>query len=141
MKRLINVSSFPKALFLVLLLFTLGSALGSCRQDRNGSNPVIEVKLDEYGMDVEGAEDLKPGPAVIEITNNGKEEHSFVFEGTDTVERLEENIKPGETKTMNVNLEPASYNVYCPIDNHKNKGMASVINVVKPEETGKPAGY
>jgi len=128
-------------LLLVLLALLAGVAAGSCRRYEHGNNHVINVKLTEYSMDVENAEEITPEAAVIEITNNGKEEHSFVLEGTDTIQRLEENIKPGETKTMKVKLEPASYNIYCPIDEHKIKGMAGVIKVVEPEADKKSASY
>jgi len=141
MKIQFGISGIRIRLFLVILMLLAGFTVGSCRRYESGGNNVVKVKLAEYSMDVENAEELTPGPAVIEITNDGKEEHSFVFEGTDTIQRLEDNIKPGETKTMRVKLEPASYNVYCPLDDHKNKGMSSVIKVEKPDGEGTTTNY
>lgn len=141
MKKQFKRPGFHAGIFLFLFVFLAGFALSACKQDQQDNDRVIKVKLDEYTMDVEGVDDLMPGPAVIEITNDGIEEHSFVFEGTDKIQRLEENIKPGETQALRVKLEPTSYNVYCPIDDHKNKGMASVIKVQEPQNEDKTASY
>ena len=139
MKKQFRRSGFHIVILLFLSVFLAGFAMSACMRDQQGNDRVVKVSLDEYAMDVAGADDLMPGPAVIEITNRSREEHSFVFEGTDKIQRLEENIKPGETETIRVELEPTSYNVYCPIDDHKNKGMSSVIKVQEPQKEDKTA--
>lgn len=105
----------------------------SCR-DYSGSpkESVVRVKLTEYGMELQHDDPIKPGITVFEVTNEGKMEHSFVIEGIDVMQRLEENLKPGETRSISVELKPSGYNVYCPVDDHKNKGMANVIRI--PEQ-------
>lgn len=116
--------------------------VASCRDYAGvNNNQIIRVKLTDYNMELENSDEIEPGNAVIRITNNGKEEHSFVFEGTDTMQRLEENLKPGETRTITIELEPKSYNIYCPLEDHKNKGMSSVIKVAEPEGEKTTTGY
>jgi len=119
------------ALFGVLL----GGLLSlSCREYTGKEKEnVVRVKLSEYDMELLNEKPIGPGLTVFEVTNEGEKEHSFVIEGLDVMQRLEENLKPGETRTISVELKPSGYNIYCPIDNHKNMGMASVIRITEPD--------
>ena len=119
------------ALFGVLL----GGLLSlSCREYTGKEKEnVVRVKLSEYDMELLNEKPIGPGLTVFEVTNEGQKEHSFVIEGLDVMQRLEENLRPGETRTISVELKPSGYNVYCPVDNHRNMGMASVIRIVEPE--------
>ncbi|MCC6713481.1 MAG: hypothetical protein IT344_08980 [Candidatus Dadabacteria bacterium] len=92
----------------------------------------VRVKLSEYDMELLNEKPVGPGLTVFEVTNEGEKEHNFVIEGLDVMQRLEENLRPGETRTISVELKPSGYNVYCPVDNHRNMGMASVIRIVEP---------
>ena len=94
---------------------------------------VVRVKLSDYDMELLNEKPIGPGLTVFEVTNEGEKEHSFAIEGLDVMQRLEENLKPGETRTISVELKPSGYNIYCPIDNHKNMGMASVIRITEPD--------
>lgn len=118
------------ALFGVLL----GGLLSlSCREYTGKEKEnVVRVKLSEYDMELLNEKPIGPGLTVFEVMNEGQKEHSFVIEGQDVMQRLEENLKPGETRTISVELKPSGYNIYCPIDNHKNMGMASVIRITEP---------
>ncbi|MEQ9618449.1 MAG: cupredoxin domain-containing protein [Deltaproteobacteria bacterium] len=129
-----------KGKVLILVSFAiLVFAFISCNTAPEGDkDKVIKVELTEYNLEID-SDSIKPGVKVFEVTNNGDSEHSFVIEGIDTMQRFEDNLKPGETRRMNVELEPSRYNVYCPVDDHKNKGMASVIKVEEPEEESTPA--
>ncbi len=127
---------------ILLLALLISGVIASCRDYAGVNNAqIIRVKFTDYNMELEKSDEIEPGKAIIQITNNGKKEHSFVFEGTDTIQRLEENLKPGETGTISVELEPTSYNIYCPLDDHKNKGMSSVLKVEEPEGEKTMADY
>ena len=122
----------------MMTLALVGVLLGgllflSCREyTGNEKENVVRVKLSEYDMELLNEKPIGPGLTVFEVTNEGEKEHSFVIEGLDVMQRLEENLKPGETRTISVELKPSGYNIYCPIDNHKNMGMASVIRITEP---------
>lgn len=92
----------------------------------------VRVKLSEHKIEFFNDKPIGPGLTVFEVTNEGEKEHSFVIEGIGVMQRLEENLRPGETRTISVELKPSGYNIYCPIDNHKNMGMASVIRITEP---------
>ena len=124
------------ALMMTLTLFGIllgGLLFLSCREySGKEKENVVKVKLSEYDMELLNEKPIGPGLTVFEVTNEGEKEHSFVIEGLDVIQRLEENLKPGETRTISVELKPTGYNIYCPIDNHKNMGMASVIRITEP---------
>jgi uncharacterized cupredoxin-like copper-binding protein len=71
----------------------------------------------------------KPGNYTVRVTNNGAIGHALEVEGHG-VEQKTGTIDPGKTASLQVNLAKAgSYEVYCPIDDHKNKGMKATLTV------------
>jgi len=127
-------------LFMCLILFVLTT--GSCGDsNRNDGDDVVEVTLSDYSMEVD-SESVEPGEVLFVIKNEGNVEHNFVVEGVNTMQRFDKNLKPGDTRSVRVRLQPSRYNLYCPIDDHKNKGMANVLKVEEPEgeETPGPQG-
>jgi plastocyanin len=70
-----------------------------------------------------------PGVVKLKPTNNGKVVHALEVEGP-RGEVKTRPIKPGKSATLKVDLgKPGSYTWYCPIDNHKAKGMQGKITV------------
>jgi len=102
---------------------------------------LVKVRLSDNKLELLNEKPIGPGLTVFEVTNEGKTEHGFVIEGMDVSQMLDENLKPGETKTISVELKPSGYRIYCPLDDHRNKGMASVIRITEPgggdDESGK----
>lgn len=117
------------SLFVVMLL----AGMISCKDYSGGEKEnFVRVKLSEYDMELLNDKPIGPGITVFEVTNEGEKEHGFVIEGIGVMQSLEENLMPGETRTISVELKPSGYNIYCPIDNHKNMGMASTIRITEP---------
>lgn len=62
--------------------------------------------------------------------NRGTVEHDFTIpsvEGHDVRDKYL--VKPGETKTFELELEPGSYEAICTIAGHKEAGMVVVVEV------------
>ena len=71
----------------------------------------------------------KPGNYTFKVTNNGMIGHALEIEGHG-VEQKTGTIQPGKTATLQVSLTKAgSYEVYCPIDGHRDKGMKATLTV------------
>jgi hypothetical protein len=73
--------------------------------------------------------ELPAGPTTFEITNDGTIEHNFEVEGQGIEEELPENLAPGATGTLTVDLAPGTYEVYCPVGNHEDEGMRVELTV------------
>ena len=85
------------------------------------ANQTVEVQLVEYAVRVPQA--LAAGKYTLHIVNAGKEDHGFVLDGNATHVALAEALKRGDTTQLDVELKPGTYNVYCPVDKHKDRGM------------------
>jgi len=101
-------------------------------QDSGGNRvtgaPVqVQVDLTEYSINM--ADTLRPGKQQLQITNHGEQQHSFVIEGGSVHQSLTSNLTRGDTATLDVDLPPGTYQVYCPVDEHKGKGMKRTITV------------
>ena len=127
---------------LVAAALILGMFSDSCKDYTGAKNEnLVKVKLSDNKLELLNEKPIGPGLTVFEVTNEGKTEHGFVIEGADGMQRLEENLQPGETRAISVELEPSVYKIYCPIDDHRSMGMASVIRITEPgggdDESGK----
>jgi uncharacterized cupredoxin-like copper-binding protein len=94
----------------------------------------IEVTLTEYAIQMPSS--LPSGSATFKVTNEGTEEHSFEFEGQGVEEALTTNLQPGESTTLTAELQAGTYTAYCPVDDHRQMGMQTQVDV---QESGTTA--
>ena len=94
----------------------------------SGSTKATEtVQLTEYSILMPPT--LVAGPQTLTIVNGGKEMHSFQIEGNGVQARLPADLPRGDSSTIDVNLKPGTYTVWCPVDGHKGKGMTTTVTV------------
>lgn len=99
-----------------------------------GANEV-QVGLTEYAINM--PEQVPAGTTRFVVTNNGSVAHNFEIEGQNLKQEFEPNLQPGETREMQVTLEPGTYTIYCPVDGHRGRGMELTLTV---SETGAAGG-
>jgi uncharacterized Zn finger protein (UPF0148 family) len=79
----------------------------------------VKVTITDGGVQMPAS--LRAGKTAFVVTNSGKQKHNFEIEG----ERLDKSfwfgIAPKDTKTMQVNLKPGSYEAHCSVAEHANK--------------------
>ena len=68
------------------------------------------------------------GSYAFEVKNDGHIPHDFVVQGNGVDERTP-TIQPGKSATVNVDLKPGTYDVYCSIPGHKQAGMDVKLTV------------
>ena len=85
------------------------------------------VELNEYAIRM--PQDLKAGAQSFFVVNSGKETHSLEIEGNGVELRLPADLARGDDASLDVNLKPGTYTVYCPVDGHRQKGMETKITV------------
>ena len=71
---------------------------------------------------------LSAGSYAFEVKNDGHIPHDFVVQGNGVDERTP-TIQPGKSATVNVDLKPGTYDVYCSIPGHKQAGMDVKLTV------------
>jgi uncharacterized cupredoxin-like copper-binding protein len=98
-----------------------------------------EVGLTEYAIQMPVS--LAAGPQLFRVTNNGTSVHNLEVEGLGIEETFESNLSPGETQTMRLDLEPGTYQVYCPVSNHREQGMEMQLSVLTRGRASGSEGY
>jgi uncharacterized cupredoxin-like copper-binding protein len=110
----------------LFVLFCCAAVLGA-QEPRKASAAPVEVHLTEYAIAM--PQTLPAGPTTFALHNDGKKSHSFKIEGPGLDELLSKPVRPHETETLQVTLQPGEYKVYCPIGSHSAKGMTMTLTV------------
>jgi uncharacterized cupredoxin-like copper-binding protein len=87
----------------------------------------VEVKLTEYKIEMPAS--VGAGVTTFKVTNAGEETHGFEIEGNGTEKALKPRLKKGESSSLQVDLKPGTYKVYCPVHGHKTRGMSLDLTV------------
>lgn len=92
--------------------------------------PEAKVTLSEWSL-MPAILSLPPGSFKFVVTNSGKLEHAFEIESQADHKELGdlEHIAPGQTKALTVTLTAGTYELYCPIPGHKEKGLMGTLIV------------
>jgi uncharacterized cupredoxin-like copper-binding protein len=106
---------------------TLEATDGDATPAVSGMGETVAVSLMEFAIDM--PTELPAGQTTFEVTNDGTIEHNFEVEGQGIEEELPENLAPGASGTLTVDLAPGTYEVYCPVGNHADEGMRVELTV------------
>jgi uncharacterized cupredoxin-like copper-binding protein len=87
----------------------------------------INVNETEYKLDMPAT--AIAGQTTFHVTNQGKIPHNLVVEGSGIEQKLPADIKPGQSADLMVDLKAGTYEVYCPVDGHKDLGMKVDLTV------------
>ncbi len=94
-----------------------------------GGGQTIQVKESEYKLTPSSFTVSKPGKVTFEVTNAGQTDHALEVEGNG-VEEETETISPGSSAKLTVDLSKnGTYEVYCPVDGHRDMGMEAKLVV------------
>jgi uncharacterized cupredoxin-like copper-binding protein len=93
----------------------------------NSAKGPVEVKLTEYKIEMPTL--MGTGTTTFNVTNTGSETHGFEIEGNGIEKALKPKLKKGEHGSLQVDLKPGTYKVYCPVIGHKWHGMSLDLTV------------
>ena len=83
----------------------------------------------EFRLEPSSLELAEPGVVQLVVENDGGTVHALEVEGP-TGEFETEEIQPGERATLKADVsEAGSYELYCPIGDHKEQGMVGELRV------------
>jgi uncharacterized cupredoxin-like copper-binding protein len=106
-----------------------GTLTPAATEPSQPADAATEVSLTEYQIEMPTS--LSAGAQAFSVTNNGAIGHNFEVEGQGIEEAFETDLSAGETRTMQLNLEPGTYEVYCPVGNHREQGMEIQLTVTQ----------
>lgn len=113
----------------VLMQDTLAQDAAASEDPEDGLTVVLEEWTVRPARDTIDATD---GPTTFRVRNNGDYEHILEVEGQGN-EWETDRIAPGDWATLEVELEPGTYELYCPIDDdhgeHEDLGMTAPLVV------------
>jgi uncharacterized cupredoxin-like copper-binding protein len=87
----------------------------------------VEVKLTEYKIEMPAS--VGAGAMTFKVTNTGEKTHGFEIEGNGIEKALKPRLKKGGSGSLQVDLKPGTYKVYCPVLGHKMRGMSLDLTV------------
>jgi len=91
-----------------------------------GATATQEVHLIEYAIHMPAT--FRPGKVAFNVENGGKEDHGFEIEGNGIEEKTNV-LARGESESLEIDLRPGTYTVYCPVKDHAKRGMKTTITV------------
>lgn len=90
-----------------------------------GGGDVVEVALSEFALEP-ASFSLEPGSYTFHVVNDGSVVHALEVEGP-TGEVETEELEPGESADLAVTLEDGEYELYCPVGDHRDRGMEGTV--------------
>jgi uncharacterized cupredoxin-like copper-binding protein len=92
-----------------------------------GAGGSVDISETEYKLDPSDPS-VSAGKVTFNLTNDGGTTHNLEIEGNG-VEEESDDIQPGQSTSLSVDLKPGSYEIYCAIDGHKDLGMEGTLTV------------
>ena len=118
----------------VVVVAGCGSGYGGGSKKSSGGSSgkvlrTITVSEKEFSLSPSAISLSKTGTYAFKAMNNGTTTHALEIEGNG-VEAKTGNISPGNSATLKVKLsKDGSYEMYCPVDSHKQQGMKGDVTV------------
>jgi uncharacterized cupredoxin-like copper-binding protein len=142
-------------LSLVLLAVALGAAGcggssgggSSSSGGQKASGKTISISETEYKLNPSKVDLATAGSYTFQVKNDGQYSHALTIEGQG-MEAHTDTIEPGESEMLKATLKGGSYELYCPVDGHRQRGMEGTLTVggaassgsTTPTQTGR-SGY
>jgi uncharacterized cupredoxin-like copper-binding protein len=128
-------------------VFAVLSGCGSDDGDDAASEPssaaprqTITITETDFALDPKSVDLEEPGTYAFEVVNNGQVAHALEVEG-EGIEEETKTLQPGERATLTVALESGSYELYCPVGDHKDRGMVGAVEIKAAPADDSDDGY
>ena len=89
---------------------------------------MVMVTEDEFKITM-STMTLSAGPTTFMVQNTGRVTHALTVKGPGVNNVSTGSINPGSSKSVTVTLVRGSYDIYCPVGNHKMLGMNMTVSV------------
>jgi uncharacterized cupredoxin-like copper-binding protein len=89
---------------------------------------MVTVKETEYKLALSQST-FTPGTYTFTAENDGGTTHALEIEGPGIEEQQTGSLSPGASGSLTVTLQSGKYELYCPVDSHRDRGMEMDITV------------
>jgi uncharacterized cupredoxin-like copper-binding protein len=114
----------------VLALVLAGCGADEGEEEQAGpTGQTIEIVETDFALDPADVQLEGPGTYTFRAVNEGETAHALEIDGMGIEEETEE-FAPGESAELTVELtEAGEYELYCPVEGHKELGMEGTLTV------------
>jgi plastocyanin len=93
-----------------------------------GSGTKVTATLTDFHIEL-SQQSFSAGTYTFVTNNAGKATHSLEIVRDGEADHRTDNIQPGKSDEITVALKAGTYQVYCPVGNHRSQGMDMKITV------------
>jgi plastocyanin len=93
-----------------------------------GSGEAIEITATDFAFAPNAVDVDEAGTYTFRLVNDGNSTHALEIEGGGA-EAATAEVAPGASAEVTIALEPGSYELYCPVGDHRELGMEGTITV------------
>jgi len=93
-----------------------------------GGGKTVTADEGEFYIKLKGGDQLAPGKYRFRAVNKGKIQHDLAAEGNGTEEKTAL-IDPGSEATLEADLKPGKYKLFCTVPGHEQSGMKVNVTV------------
>jgi plastocyanin len=107
---------------------TTGATGGTGATGAAGGGETVDISETDFALDPDEVT-AKAGTVIFKVTNDGDTIHNLEVEGNGVEEELPQDLSPGDSGALTVDLEPGDYTMYCPVGDHREQGMEGTVTV------------
>jgi uncharacterized cupredoxin-like copper-binding protein len=106
----------------------------------------VTVRMTDFHLALSD-QNLTPGTYTFAAINAGHDEHAIEIDGPGVSDlRTPGVVEPGQSSSLTVTLQPGTYDIYCPVGDHRAMGMEVHVTVHSagnsaPGSGGTTGGY
>jgi uncharacterized cupredoxin-like copper-binding protein len=94
----------------------------------SGGGETVDISETDFALDPSDVT-TKAGEVTFDVTNDGDTTHNLEIEGNGVEEELPDDLAPGDSGELTVDLASGTYTMYCPVDGHRDQGMEGTVEV------------
>jgi len=104
------------------------SASSTATATGTAAGTAVTATEKEFSIDL-STKTFAPGAYTFTVNNQGKYPHNLTVEGPGVDKQASPTLAGGKSGTLTVTLQKGSYELWCSVDSHKDKGMDMKIQV------------
>ena len=114
------------------------SATASSPPSSQPASNQVTVQMTDFHLAL-SQQNFTPGTYTFVAVNSGQAVHAIEVDGPGVSDQQTDDVQPGQTARLTVTLQPGSYEMYCPVDGHRTKGMDTHFTVGGAGESTSPS--